>query len=80
MTNDNSSKEILDFLKEESKRQAERDTEFLKLMGTLLQPQQQNTRSTVSPLSPNPTYAYPAPFTHPPANFTYPNPIHNHQQ
>lgn len=74
MTDANSSTEILGFLKEESKRQAERDTEFLKLMGTLLQTQQQNTTDTVSPHFQ--AYAQTAPFTNPLPNF-YQNHDHN---
>ena len=41
LSSENSSKEILDFLKEESKRQAEREKSFFQLMSQLLQPQAQ---------------------------------------
>ena len=37
LASDNSSKEILDFLKEENQRQAARDDAFLKITGALVQ-------------------------------------------
>lgn len=61
LASDSSSKEILDFLKEESKRQSERDATFFQLMTTLLQPQQNQT--PISPIvnyQPNYSMARPA--------------------
>ena len=47
---DTSSKEILDFLKEESQRQIGRDDVFLKIMGTLVQQPHPVVMSPVIPL------------------------------
>ena len=50
LASDTSSKEILDFLKEESQRQAARDDAFLKIMGALVQQPHPVVTSTVIPL------------------------------
>ena len=49
LASDTSSKEILDFLKEESQRQAARDDAFLKIMGALVQQSHLVVTSTVIP-------------------------------
>ena len=46
LASDNTSKEILEFLKEESQRQASRDDAFLKIMGALVQQPQYNAPVT----------------------------------
>ena len=49
---DTFSKEILDFFKEESQRQAARDDTFLKIMGTLVQqPHPVVTSPVIPPMS-----------------------------
>ena len=52
LASDTSSKDILDFIKEESQRQAARDDAFLKIMGTLVQ-QPSHVAPPVSPPMPS---------------------------
>ena len=52
IASDTSSKDILNFLKEESARQSERDDAFLKLMTTLIQQQPHASSSLYPPTTP----------------------------
>ena len=76
MNSDNSSKDFLDFLKAESKRQAERDNAFLKLLGSMMQPQPQpqinmpqNFIMPQSPHLPSPSFNVPPNTNYQPNHF-----------
>ena len=58
LASDTSLKEILDFLKEESQRQAARDDAFLKIMSLLVQQPHPVVTSPVIPQSPHPSLKF----------------------
>jgi len=53
LAEDNTSRQMLDFLKEESKKQAARDDAFLRIMGALVQQPQPHQQPALNPLPEN---------------------------